>query len=131
MATANNIVIDALKIAGVVAAEETPSADMIADAVTRLNRMLHSWELEGVDLAWSDVAQSDTLGVDDAYLDGITYNLAVRLCPEYGRQAPPEVAAIAGSKFSHIKADAFDPGEPTHDISLLQTDAHYRRSKLI
>lgn len=127
MATANDVVTDALKVAMIIAPTETPSADMIADGVTRLNRMLHSWALEGVDLNWSDVAQTDTLPLADPYLDGVVYSLAVRLCPEYGRPAPQEIAAIAGSKFSHIKTDAFTLDEPEHDIGLLRTDAYFHR----
>ena len=45
---------------------------------------------------------ADSLVLPPGYQDAITYNLAIRLAPEYGRPVTPEVAAIARDALNSI-----------------------------
>ena len=38
----------------------------------------------------------------DDYLEVITYNLAVRIAPDYGKTIPQEIAAIASSSYDRM-----------------------------
>jgi len=46
---------------------------------------------------------SDTMSLPPGYADAVRYNLAVRLAPEWGKTARPDVAAMAVESLSRIK----------------------------
>lgn len=114
----------AMKLIGVLAAEETPSAAEVDDGVDSLNQMLHAWSLSGVDLSWSDVVSTDDLNVPDQYLEGVVYSLAVRLADQYVRQVPQVVLMIATNRMDRMIADNHEIPTVTHDQTMLDSDAH-------
>ena len=83
MASVLEIVTRAFRKIGVSAADEALDADQISVGVDALNMMVHAWKLEGVDLSWADQAASDTFALDSEYHEGVVYNLASRLSPDY------------------------------------------------
>ena len=54
-------------------------------------------------------AAADEVALPPGYQDAITYNLAVRLAPEYGRPVTPELAAIARDAMSRLERVNFRP----------------------
>lgn len=48
-------------------------------------------------------AITDTLSFPPEYEEPIVYNLAIRICSEFGKEAAPTVAAIAVNSFNRIK----------------------------
>ena len=82
--TVSTIVNRALKLAGVVPAGGTASAEDQAEAIDYLNELLASWKAQDVDLGMGEsLTSSDTLYVDDSVLRAIRYNLAVDLTTAY------------------------------------------------
>ena len=54
-------------------------------------------------------AAADSVALPPGYQDAITYNLAVRIAPEYGRPVTPELAAIARDAMLRIERVNFRP----------------------
>jgi len=68
----------------------------------------------------------DQVSLPPGYDEAIKFNLAVRLCTEYGRPIPPAVAALAQESYNAIYAQSMglrkvymsvDPGLQTHGAS--------------
>lgn len=59
---------------------------------------------------------SATFTFPPGYQEAIRHNLAVRLAPEYGKQTPPEVAAIAGEALAQIKRKNIKPSYMESDV---------------
>lgn len=80
MATNNTIIGDALKLLGVLAETQSPSADQGAIGLRRLNQMMEQWTENDVTLGWFE----QTLTTDDAPIPkwaelGVTSKLAQSL----------------------------------------------------
>lgn len=108
MATVDTIIKRALVLINVNDAGEAPSADDSSNGLDALNDMLHGWKKEGIDLNHKTASLGDTLLVDASYLEGIRYNLAVRLAPEYGRPIPTHVAERATNTFLAFQAHTLE-----------------------
>lgn len=108
MATAQEVVRRSLVLIGAIEAGESASAGEMKDGVAALNEMLFGWAAEGVDLVHNTLAQGDTLLVDDSFLEGIRFNLAVRIAPEYGATVPPRVDERAQSTFAAFQAHTLE-----------------------
>jgi hypothetical protein len=54
-------------------------------------------------------AAADSVALPPGYQDAITYHLAIRLAPEYGRPVPPELAALARAAKDNIQRVNFRP----------------------
>lgn len=52
-----------------------------------------------------------TITLPDGYEDALVYNLAVRIAPEYGKNLPQIVAAMAMSSKANVKRENFVPRE--------------------
>jgi hypothetical protein len=83
------------------------------------------------DQAYTLVLQLDTLltmiatastlfQMPSGYSDALTYNLAIRLAPEYGKQAPQEVVAIAIETKANVKRANFVPPVMRCDAGCMQ-----------
>lgn len=108
MTTASDIVTRALRLINVVAVGETPSDNHSADALDRLNDMLHGWAKEGIDFAHSTMTLSDTMRMHESYHLGIECNLAVMLSGQYGRPVPEWVAKKAVDSFAAFQAHTLE-----------------------
>jgi hypothetical protein len=111
MASAYNIIRRALKIIRVVDANEAPEAVEAADALDTLNGMLAEWHYAGIDLPeYSFTDLQDTLSTDAADSDAISYQLAERLAPEYGKELSPAGAKASAEAFGRLRLRYFQPG---------------------
>ena len=106
MATARDSITRAWQM--ITASEETPTAAQAATGLIVLNDMLHGWAKQGVDLGHITLALTDNHKTHDSWLEGIRYNLALRLAGEYGFPVPPFVAAQASAAFSAFQAHALE-----------------------
>lgn len=82
-----DLVTMAMRKIGVLAHDEAATSEMVATGLDALNLMLHGWKLRGVDLTHTDLEQGDTFPLADEYNEGVVYNLASRLSPDYGMPA--------------------------------------------
>lgn len=65
---------------------------------------------------------SATFTFPPGYQEAIRHNLAVRLAPEYGKQTPAEVAAIAGDALAQIKRKNIKPSYMESDVMGLSNE---------
>lgn len=116
--TAGDLILRALRLAGVLEAGETPSGAEQADSLDAFNEMMHQWDIDGIPLGWSDAAWADTLAVPDAYLRPMRLNLAVDLCAEFGVSASQELIANAIDSKRDMIEDNVQVDEVTFDVTL-------------
>lgn len=109
MATAIDTITRALRLVNAIEAGEPPSAEEAVDVLASLNEMVHGWENAGINIGWSTVGQDDELLVHDKYLEGIRYNLAVRIAAEWdGIDAPASVVGIAVAAFKTFQLNTLE-----------------------
>ncbi len=105
-----------LRLLRVIDAEEAPEAKEAQDALMALNGMLRRWEANGLALGWNTVSDvSEELPLPDEALDAVTFNLAVKLRPEYGVTIDPDVRAEAESGLSALRRDVKVAAPIVHD----------------
>ena len=82
---ASKVIYDAFQMIGIQPAEEDIDAEMATQALRVLNNMMHTFETaKGIDLDFTTLTGIDEdVTVDDAALEGVKANLAVRLWPLY------------------------------------------------
>jgi hypothetical protein len=83
MTKTSNIMERALRKIGVVSETEVMTGDQFTHAIETLNSMIHAWELEGVDLDWTDLTGNEDFPLAAKYHEGVVYLLADRLSPDY------------------------------------------------
>lgn len=82
----------------------TPDADALSDALERLNDMLALWDATGAETgATYPLAEATVLYVPNEFLQGIKYNLTVRLADHYGRELSAEIVRNASAGLALIK----------------------------
>lgn len=128
MATARDVVTRALRLIGAIAAGEDASAEDATAGLDVLNDMLSGWAIEGVDLVHITRGLSDDLLVHASYLEGIRYNLALRLCEEYGKPVPPFVADRAAKTFAAFQAHTIEFADDLRVDSALQPRHFHSRA---
>jgi len=110
MTTARDIIKRALRQIGELASGEDPPAEDAADALTALNGMLAAWEIDGIRIGLPALAINDTVTLPASQIDGITYNLATALAPEYNVQISPALATLADRGKAQLqRAYLFNP----------------------
>lgn len=117
----SELVTRSLRLAGVVPHNRAPSAPEMNDAIKTLNEMMNSWGIDDLDLGWVDVAQTDIIRVDDAFLKGIRYSLAVELASEHGLEdtLSPLTVQIALNEQENIREALFEVDTLRLDDALL------------
>lgn len=96
METANSIVRDALSEILVQPAEQPVQSVDFQTGVRYLNRMMASWDAQGLSLGYTVVNNAaDAITVPDGAISGIVYNLALKLAPQYDIPINPELRANA------------------------------------
>jgi hypothetical protein len=120
--TIGELVTRALQLAGVVGMNRAPSASEMDDGIDTLNEMLFSWALDGMDLGWQTAVQTDNVLVDDAYIKGIRYGLAVELAGAHGilNELPRSVIETADNEQAKIRAALFEVDNLRADDGLLR-----------
>lgn len=85
MATCRDLVERAYRKIGVVATDESMTADQAAVGMDALNMMMHALVLDGIDTGYSDLELADQFSLDARFDEGIVYMLASRLAPDFAR----------------------------------------------
>lgn len=127
MATALQIVRRALLLCTVIDAQEAVPALEGQDGLDRLNALLA--ELHAANVGVPDYefdSLSDVLASDAADREALSYMLAVRIAPEFGKALSAEVAKAASESEGRLRLRYFQPGRvdfselpscvPTFDI---------------
>lgn len=104
MTTYRDVITQALEELGVLHVGETPSGDDVNDCFKRLNQMLQSWELSGIDLEFqTETNIDDDVPYPESHIGPFACNLAVRLAPAYGVSVSAELAAFAEIGYRQIQ----------------------------
>ena len=125
MATAYDIVKAALRKLAVTSADEAPTADMLAEGLAGLNRMLHGWKLRSVDIEHTDLAADDTFPLGPEFELGTIYLLARDISSEY--MVPPSFDPERW--FRNLQAAYYVEPEVVIPSSLLRMPSQYARGK--
>lgn len=106
MSTVSDITRRALRLINAIDANEAPEAEDSDTAIMALNGMCRRWEANGMAMGWNDVSNpSDAMPSPPEADDAITYNLALRLAPEYQTQPSPAVIAFAAEGLRELQRD--------------------------
>lgn len=98
MTQAIDIIRDALGHLRVLDADANVLPEDARDALGALNKMMRTWEADGITLGWSDVSTiDDNLPTPPEADEALGYNLAVRLRARYGASVDPDVVGFAAS----------------------------------
>ena len=90
METASTVIRSALQEILVQEAETGLEPANFNTGMLYLNRMMNAFAAEGINLGYTEVASaSDPITVSAGAIDGMVYNLAVRLAPQYMAQLNP------------------------------------------
>lgn len=86
MATVRDIATRALRLAGIVAVGETPSADQVEEALEDFRDMLEQWRDDGLDLGLrgDDLTLDTEPALDRGTFKALRYNLAVEIANDAG-----------------------------------------------
>lgn len=115
MATARTVVTGALKLLGVLAAGESPSAADAQEALDELNKMAFAWEAKNVYTGWLEVALDDAFPLEARHQAGVEAMLAEHLQPQYGNPLTEYAVQRAKEGWTLLFADYHTP-------ELLRTD---------
>lgn len=113
MAVARDYVLRAMRLLGLVAPGEAPTASELADGVAALNVMLSEWRISGKDVGVSEYGPDDEVYCPDAFRSAIGYCLALEIAPEYGVQPSPMVLQRAEEGKRLIEATQAEVREMT------------------
>lgn len=100
------------------------SAEQYASALRQLDAMVAAWNKRGILLGYplpgnpldSDLDQDS--GCPDEAHEAIYNSLAIRLCPVFGKSAPPEIMKAAHMAYLRLLEDAAAPIEMQFDDSI-------------
>jgi len=110
MATANDLIGRAMRIIGAIDPNQALEANMAQDALTTLNAMLAEWHEAEIGLPdYSFTTLLDTLSTDAADSEAISYQLAARIAPEYGKDLSPLAMDTANSTMARLRLRYFQP----------------------
>jgi hypothetical protein len=105
MTTALQIVRGALLKLRVTDASSATDEQQLKDGIDALNRMVRTWEAFEQTVGWSDVDDGeDVLNTPPELDDALIYNLAVRLCDEYGVEPTQAVMGLSLEGLALISA---------------------------
>lgn len=106
MSTVSDITRRALRLINAIDPNEAPEAEDSDTAIMALNGMCRRWEANGMAIGWNDVANpSDVMPSPPEADDAITYNLALRLAPEYQTQPSAVIVQLAGDGLRELRRD--------------------------
>src|SRR4051812_25375511 len=98
-----DLVTDTLRQLGVISEIETPSAEQGQDAVTKLNDLMASLEVDGIDLGYNPKATTaEALVLPAGHVVTIKAMLGVALAESYGLSPPPIMSAMAEAGYKRF-----------------------------
>lgn len=122
--TPNDAIHRALRLLGVVAVEETPSASEINQALASFNDMLAQWRLGGIDMGVDSLNLNEDIPVPADHNRAFPFNLAMELANEYGIEPQQASVQIANASLEMLRRAYTKPHRLRVDNELQQT---YRR----
>lgn len=90
MATVADIVTRAYRKIGIVAHDDAMTADQAAGGLDALNAMMSGWGVWGVTYAHTDLALTATFPMNAKWHEGVVYQLARRLAPDFSAAGPDD-----------------------------------------
>jgi hypothetical protein len=118
MSSSAQITTRALKRLGLVEPGESPAAADAEDALAALNAMLAGWQADGINV-------SPDVPLPAKHEEGVVALLAVRLAPDYGKEASPQVYADASKGMRRLQADYITPALSRFDLAMTDTSARW------
>jgi hypothetical protein len=113
MATANDLIARAMRLIGAIDPNQALEANMAQDALDTLNAMLAEWHEAGIGLPeYQLTSLFDTLSTDNADREAISYQLALRIAPEYGLAPSELVFRQAMESFYRLRSRYFTASHP-------------------
>ena len=120
MTKIRTIINDALQNINVVEPGEQAQDEDAADALRRLNSMVHGWRLDSLELklpadadgnradyTHTDFVLSDDWPLDAAHIDGVTALLSTKLVRRYGTQVDQELRIDAETGWRRLLDDYY------------------------
>ena len=123
MANALDVINRSMRLIGVAQAGEPLEADTASDALAVFNSLLAEWYGNIAIPEYSVSGLTTTLTIDDGDKEALSYQLALRLAPEYGQTVTPEFAAVAEESMARLRLRYFSVGFV--DYSELPTPTGY------
>ena len=91
METAGTIIGDALQEILVQATEQPIESNEAQNAIRYLNRMMSAWQGEGINLGYTPItSMGDLVTIPETANEGVVFNLALKLAPQYDIQITPQ-----------------------------------------
>jgi hypothetical protein len=119
MATAGSFITRALQKAGIRTSESPIEASEMQDGLDAFNDMMISWEMSGLMLGFSPVADKDTeVRVPRFAHAAIKAELAVILGPEYSKAADPVLLAEAQARKDELMTAVIKIGDVEYPDTL-------------
>jgi len=98
---------DALRMIGVLSLYESADADQGTHGLMILNDMMAKWESDGIMVGYAQNADlSADLNLAPIARQAVKQNLAIQLCPTYGRQPSAILVASADTGLSMLNMNA-------------------------
>lgn len=125
MATAQQIIERAARLAGVQAEGQTLNSSKLSTYLALLNEMLDSWRNENIDFGLSALLSTSTVYIDNNYLLAIRYNLAQAITDDAGK--PPRATILnEADGLKRMLVAKFNPPEETYiDPFFSHMNEHY------
>lgn len=115
MAKAIDVVNRALRLIGVASEGEALEASTAADALDVLNGLLAEWYGNIAIPDYSAASLVDDLTIDAGDKEALSYQLALRLAPEYGQALSAEFVQAADASMTRLRNRYFVAGRTNFD----------------
>ena len=103
MSTVSDFFKDALSLIGILAENETPSAEQGATMLRVFNNMMHDLADKGIDLGFNpQTSTTDDLDIAEGSRETVTYLLAVKSAPYFEVEVPQLVSVIAQDGYTRL-----------------------------
>lgn len=127
METAESVINDALEEILVNASEQPVEAVEFQTGLRYLNRMMAEWDVRGLPLGYTKVTTpSDPITVPDGAINGIIFNLALRLAHKFDMPIAGDLAGKAQSGLTAIRriAQTVRPTNPPSTLPIGSGNEH-------
>lgn len=113
---------DALSLIGVLPAGQNASAEDSALALRVVADIADEWADDGIVISWDTQAEvGDDCPLIGTERSATQYALAIRLCPHFGREAPPTLIALASGAVGKLQriqiVRDMEPAEPAMPVA--------------
>jgi hypothetical protein len=101
--TVVDFVTDVLRQLAIISEIETPSAEQGQDAVTKLNELMASLELDGIKFGYNPKATTaENIVLPDGHKSAVKAMLGTMLCEGYGLPVPPLMSGMAKAGYDRM-----------------------------